>query len=118
MAPDLDQGLLMHSEAPADKITSTERRRLAEVARIKGLLIIAKLTLSEIDKAFGLPTGTAGNAVHEPHLAGERAIAAALKTRPHLLWRSRYHGDGRRMSPQPSGNYRHHRRNQTISEAA
>lgn len=97
----------MHRDAIADK---AERKRLEEVARIKGRLIIAKLTLSQIDKAYGLPSGTAGNALYEPHLAGERAMAAALKTRPELLWRTRYHTDGRRLSPQPAVNYRNGRR--------
>jgi Ner family transcriptional regulator len=97
----------MHRDTPSDKV---ELRRLEEVARIKGRLIVAKLTLSQIDKDYNLPAGTAGNAIHEPHLAGERAIAAALKTRPHLLWRTRYHADGERRSPQPAGNYRWQRR--------
>ncbi|MGC4409577.1 hypothetical protein D4A92_19905 [Rhizobium rosettiformans] len=105
----------MHRDASADK---TQRRRLEEVARIKSRLILAKLTLSQIDKAYGLPAGTAGNAVHEPHLAGERAIAAALKTRPEMLWRSRYHADGQRRSPQPAENYRYGRRPSPQMEAA
>ncbi|WP_108004214.1 helix-turn-helix domain-containing protein [Mycoplana dimorpha] len=107
----------MHSDAVTGKVDYAERRRLEEVARIKSKLIVAKLTLAEIDKLYGLPAGTAGNAVHEPHLAGERAIAAALRTRPHLLWRTRYHGDGRRKTPQPAANYRHFRRNQTGAAA-
>lgn len=49
----------MHRDALTDK---TERKRLEEVARIKGRLILAKLTLSQIDKEYGLPAGTAGNA--------------------------------------------------------
>lgn len=100
----------MHRDLPDDKITRAERRRLEEVARIKGRLILAKLTLADIDEGYKLPRGTAGNAVHEPHIAGERAIAAALKTRPHLLWRSRYHADGQRLTPQPVENYRYARR--------
>ncbi|MDO6967026.1 helix-turn-helix domain-containing protein [Rhizobium alvei] len=104
----------MPSVAHDDK---AERRRLEEVARIKSKLIVAKLTLSDIDKAYNLPSGTAGNAVHEPHLAGERAIAAALKTRPELLWRSRYHADGRRLAPQPTANYRHSRRPPSLEAA-
>lgn len=102
--------ILMHRDASDDKTSRNERRRLEEVAKIKGRLIVAKLTLSDIDKAYRLPAGTAGNTIHEPHLAGERAIAAALKTRPELLWRTRYHPDGRRMTPQPAENYRHSRR--------
>jgi len=100
----------MHSAAHAGKVSRAERRRLEEVARVKRLLILNKLTLAKIDEAYKLPPGTAGNAVHEPHLAGERAIAAALGTRPHLLWFSRYFADGTRMSPQPSENYRIGRR--------
>ncbi|WP_234689407.1 helix-turn-helix domain-containing protein [Allorhizobium ampelinum] len=69
-----------------------------------------------MDQAYGLPTGTAGNAVHEPHLAGERAIAAALKTHPHLLWFSRYFSSGERMNPQPSENYRWARRQAAQTE--
>jgi len=114
------QGLLiwikdsfMHRDDTSDKISLFERKRLEEVARIKALLIVAKITLTKIDKDYGLPTGTAGNAVYEPHLAGERAVAAALKSKPHLLWRSRYFADGRRKSPQPPSNYRHARRHAT-----
>jgi Ner family transcriptional regulator len=110
----------MHRASTSDKPDRAERRRLEEVARIRSRLTLAKLTLTEIDKSYNLPTGTAGNAVHEPHVAGERAIAAALKTRPEFLWRSRYHQDGRRMSPQPAENYRHARRRhvQPVQEAA
>ncbi|SOC46590.1 Nlp family transcriptional regulator [Rhizobium subbaraonis] len=102
--------LFMHRASTSDKTSRAERRRLEEVARIRGRLTLAKLTLTGIDKAYNLPAGTAGNAVHEPHLAGERAIAAALKTRPEYLWRTRYHADGRRITPQPAENYRHTRR--------
>ncbi|OCP17469.1 MULTISPECIES: helix-turn-helix domain-containing protein [unclassified Ensifer] len=107
----------MHRASTSDKASRAERRRLEEVARIRGRLTLAKLTLTGIDKAYNLPAGTAGNAVHEPHLAGERAIAAALKTRPEYLWRTRYHADGERMAPQPAENYRHARR-QLAPEAA
>lgn len=100
----------MHSDTVTGKLGWSERRRLKEVARIKGKLIEGQLTLASIDEDYKLPAGTAGNAVHEPHLAGERAIAAALQTRPHLLWPSRYHADGTRLSPQPSENYRYARR--------
>ncbi|MGV8939058.1 MAG: helix-turn-helix domain-containing protein [Allorhizobium sp.] len=108
----------MPRHTQSDKTSITERRRLEEVGRIRSRLTIAKLTLTEIDKAYGLPCGTAGNAVHEPHVAGERAIAAALKTRPNLLWRTRYHADGERLNPQPAENYRYSRRGTAVSEAA
>lgn len=108
----------MHRDPSPDKPTRAELRRREEVGRIRHLLTIADLTLAQIDKLYGLPTGTAGNAVHEPHLAGERAIAAALKTRPHLLWRTRYHSDGTRKSPQPAGNYRWQRRSSSEAQEA
>lgn len=108
----------MHRVSDGGKTSRAERRRLEEIACIKGKLIIAKITLAEIDKKYSLPSGTAGNAVHEPHAAGERAIAAALKTRPHLLWFSRYHSDGRRLTPQPSENYRNGRRAVLADQAA
>ena len=108
----------MPRDTIADKTPSAESRRLKEVARIRSLLTLNKLTLSAIDKAYDLPAGTAGNAVHEPHVAGERAIAAALKTRPQFLWRSRYLADGRRKSPQPAENYRQGRRETALTQAA
>lgn len=107
----------MHSDTVTSKAGWAERRRLKEVARIKGKLIELKLTLAKIDELFNLPARTAGNAVHEPHLAGERAIASALGTRPHLLWPSRYWADGRRKTPQPAENYRYGRR-ASAAEAA
>jgi len=100
----------MHSDRVTGKKSRVERRRLEEIARIKAKLIVAELTAAKIDELYLLPRGTAGNAIHEPHVAGERAIAAALGTRPHLLWPSRYFADGRRKTPQPSENYRHARR--------
>jgi len=103
----------MHRAAKTGKRDRAEERRLKEVGRIRDLLTRAKLTLAQIDEDYKLPRGTAGNAVHEPHVAGERAIAAALLTRPHLLWFSRYHADGQRKSPQPAENYRYARRSTT-----
>lgn len=79
--------------------------RLKEMATIKNKLILAGLTLVGIDKDYGLPKGTCGNTLQQANLAGERAIAAALRTRPHLLWFTRYHSDGSRKSPQPPENY-------------
>lgn len=79
--------------------------RLKEITRIKDRLFLAGLTLTGIDRDYNLPKGTCGNTLQQANLAGERAIAAALKTRPHLLWFSRYHGDGSRKSPQPPENY-------------
>jgi Ner family transcriptional regulator len=104
----------MHSGTASGKTSREERKRLEEIARIKGKLLVEKLTLTWIDEQYGLPTGTAGNTLYEPHLAGERAIAAALGTRPHLLWRSRYRADGRRHSPQPMANYRQGRRSAVV----
>lgn len=100
----------MHRAPKGDKVSRAERRRLEEVARITSKLIVAELTLAKIDEEYKLPKGTASNTLHEPHLAGERAIAAALNTRPELLWFTRYSSDGRRLTPQPAENYRHARR--------
>ncbi|MUZ66322.1 helix-turn-helix domain-containing protein [Agrobacterium vitis] len=92
----------MHRARIADKAA---KLRLDEINRIKAKLNVAGLTLLAIDREYGLPRGTAGNTLQQANLAGERAIAAALKTRPHLLWRSRYHPDGQRRAPQPPENY-------------
>ncbi|MAW89368.1 MAG: hypothetical protein CMJ42_22845 [Phyllobacteriaceae bacterium] len=74
--------------------------RVAEQAAIKARLLQAGLTLAEIDRRFGLKPGTARNSLREPNLKGERAIAAALGTKPHLLWKTRYRPSGQRRSPQ------------------
>lgn len=75
-------------------------RRIEQAARIKARLFEKGVTLAEIDREFKLPPGTARDALRAPNLKGERAIAAALGTRPELLWRDRYHASGRRKSPQ------------------
>ncbi|MDX3978926.1 helix-turn-helix domain-containing protein [Shinella sp.] len=100
----------MHRADETGKLERAKSRRLKEVGRIRDLLARKELTLAQIDEDYRLPRGTAGNAVHEPHVAGERAIAAALGRRPEHLWFSRYHADGTRKSPQPSENYRYARR--------
>lgn len=105
----------MHSDTVTGKRDRAKDRRLKEVGRIRDLLARKELTLAQIDEDYRLPRGTAGNAVHEPHLAGERAIAAALGRRPEHLWFSRYHADGTRKNPQPAENYRWGRR-QTPAE--
>lgn len=92
----------MHRDRIADKAATA---RLEESNRVKNRLSLAGFSLLEVDRQYGLPRGTAGTTLREPNLAGERAIAAILKTRPHLLWRSRYHADGRRKAPQPAENY-------------
>ncbi|MDG3580378.1 helix-turn-helix domain-containing protein [Rhizobium sp. YJ-22] len=100
----------MHCETVIDNPDRATRNRRHEVARIRSKLILAQLTLSKIDEGYRLPSHTASNTLYEPHLAGERAIAAALRTRPEFLWPSRYFADGRRKSPQPAENYRNGRR--------
>lgn len=107
----------MHRVATSDKTNRAERRRLEEKAKIIGLLTVKKLTLASIDEEYELPAGTASNALNEPHLAGERAVAAALRTRPELLWRTRYHSNGIRFAPQPVMNYRHARRRAALEAA-
>lgn len=103
----------MHPNPSPDKtadVDPAEKRRKEEEGLIWAKLIAAGLTLKIIDEAYGLPAGTASNTLAEPHLKGERAIAAALGTRPHFLWRTRYRADGRRLNPQPMWNYRVGRR--------
>ncbi|PRA87952.1 hypothetical protein CQ054_06020 [Ochrobactrum sp. MYb29] len=108
----------MHRVIDGGKMSRAQRKRLDEIARIKRKLFMAQISLVDIDREYGLPTGTAGNTLYEPHVAGERAIAAALETRPNLLWFSRYHADGQRKSPQPSDNYRNGRRANTEKQVA
>lgn len=74
--------------------------RITEAAKIKDRLYRAGYRLLEIDRLYGLPRGTAGDALRNPNEKGERAIAAALGTKPHLLWRSRYHASGQRRPRQ------------------
>jgi Ner family transcriptional regulator len=93
----------MHHDRTADKAA---KLRLDEMHRIKRLLSDKGLTLAGIDDAYRLAAGTCGNTLQQANLAGERAIAAALRRRPEHLWRSRYHADGRRLSPQPPENYK------------
>ena len=71
-----------------------------EQSRIKARLLVAGITLADIDRQYGLSDGTARNTMREPNTRGERAIAAALGTRPHLLWPTRYRPSGQRRSPQ------------------
>jgi len=71
-----------------------------EQSRIKAKLLMAGITLADIDRTYHLSSGTARNTMREPNTKGERAIAAALGTRPHLLWPSRYRPSGQRRSPQ------------------
>ena len=74
--------------------------RVAEQARIKAKLLEAGLPLAEVDRRYGLVSGTARTTLREPSVRGERAIAAALGARPHLLWKSRYRSNGQRRKPQ------------------
>lgn len=74
--------------------------RVKEQAAIKAKLLEAGITLAEIDRSFKLADGTSRNTLREPNLRGERAIAAALGTKPHLLWPTRYRPSGQRRSPQ------------------
>ncbi|OCJ65052.1 hypothetical protein A6U97_12195 [Agrobacterium tumefaciens] len=94
----------MHRDRIADKATA--KLRLKEMERVKRLLLLAGITLRDVDREYELSRGIAGRTLVEPNIKGERAIAAALKTRPHLLWRSRYHGNGTRRTPQPKENYK------------
>jgi len=73
---------------------------------IKAALEKRCLTLSNLDKANGLPEGTCSAALRKPHPKGEAAISAALDVHPMVLWPARYNADGTRKRPQPAANYR------------
>ena len=82
---------------------ATENRvdpRVKEQSQIKARLSLAGFTLADIDRIYQLSNGTARNTMREPNARGERAIAAALGTKPHLLWPTRYRPSGQRLSPQ------------------
>ncbi len=78
------------------RIDKSMQRRLDAIANIKARLERAGFSLRDIDRLYNLPRCTASRALQEPNFAGELAIAKALSTSPHLLWRERYHVDGRR----------------------
>jgi Ner family transcriptional regulator len=80
--------------------TSKVDPKVKEQSAIKAKLLMAGITLADIDRTYGLSDGTARNSMREPNAKGERAIAAALGTRPHLLWPTRYRPSGQRRSPQ------------------
>ncbi len=96
----------MHRPIRTDKPRGSTIDKVEEMAAIKNKLLLAGLSLLGIDRHFDLPRGTAGTTLREPNAAGERAIAAALGTKAHLLWPSRYRPSGQRRSPQPPENYR------------
>ncbi len=83
----------------ATQTTDKPDRRVEEARRVKARIVEAGLSLADIDRRFGLRSGQARETLRYPDLAGERAIAAALGTRPHLLWKTRYRPSGQRRSP-------------------
>lgn len=96
----------MHRRKQVDKQTTIiVDKKISEISTIKSRLFAAGITLLQVDRDYQLPRGTAGTTLREPNVKGERAIAAALGTRPELLWRTRYHASGLRKSPQPRENY-------------
>ncbi|MFK0277409.1 helix-turn-helix domain-containing protein [Ensifer sp. NPDC090286] len=95
----------MHRPQRTDKPRDRSANKLEELASVKSKLLLAGFTLYDIDRRYYLPRGTAGTTLREPNMAGEQAIAAALGTKAHLLWPSRYQPSGQRRSPQPRENY-------------
>ncbi len=86
-------------------ISKSMQRRIDAQLKIRARLEANGWTQAKIERAYGLTKGAVANALKEPNHAAEKAIAAALKTHPHLLWRERYFADGRRKEPQPVENY-------------
>lgn len=76
------------------------KKKVDEQSSIKAKLLQAGLTFEKISKVYGIPSSTLRAAMRSPHANAERVIAAALRTKPHLLWRTRYHASGQRRSPQ------------------
>lgn len=63
-------------------------------------------TFADIDRDYGLKEGTARKTARHPYLAGEKALADALSTKPCQLWPRRYDPKtGRRLQPQPGQYY-------------
>ncbi len=81
----------MHGDTLDDK---AKRARLEESKRVRTLIYEWGLTLLDIDRKYKLPRGTAGTTLREPNLAGEKAIAKAVKAKAFELWPSRYHSNG------------------------
>lgn len=79
---------------------SQNQKKIKEQSSIKEKLHNAGLTFEKISKNYNIPSSTLRSAMSKPHAKAERAIAAALGTLPHLLWRTRYHASGQRRSPQ------------------
>jgi len=79
--------------------------RVAQAATIKARLAERGYALGTVDQLYRLTAGSARNALRLPHEPGEKAIAKALNTKPHLLWPERYAASGKRLTPQPPENY-------------
>lgn len=62
--------------------------------------------LSELASRNGLPPFACYFATHTPHKGAEAVIAKALGVPAHHIWPTRYDSAGRRLSPQPSRNYK------------
>lgn len=74
------------------------QQKIEEQAKIKEKLAIHGLTCAQIARDYKLPSASIRAALRYPNLNAERAIAAALGTRPEYLWRTRYHPSGQRRS--------------------
>lgn len=63
-------------------------------------------SIQKLERLYRIPANSAVAALRRPHRRAETAIAKALGERPERIWPSRYDDCGRRLSPQPSENYR------------
>ena len=95
----------MHRPLWTDKPTRAGIDRRQEMIAIRAKLLSAGLTGYDVDRRYTLRKGTTTATLQKPNVAGERAIAAALGTKAHFLWPSRYRPSGQRRSPQPQENY-------------
>lgn len=79
---------------------------IERAAKIREALYVKGLSFADVDRAHELPEGTARQALRDPNIKGEAAVAAALACEPHELWPERYDASGQRLEPQPRKNYR------------
>jgi Ner family transcriptional regulator len=76
------------------------------VEDLKAMLRKKFISLRIFERQYNIPSRSASAALYRPHAAAEKAISRALQIPASKIWPSRYHSNGRRLSVQPSENYR------------
>lgn len=78
---------------------------IERAAKIKSALFSAGFRLADVDRSYGLPRGSASDALRNPNKAAEEALADALDMTPETLFPERFDAIGHRLDPQPPENY-------------